>query len=57
MLSEIKAKLEEVSKYSRELAETVRSRVAAAVEAGKEAAVEKKQELEAMVEQEPQSES
>jgi gas vesicle protein len=49
MISELKQNLDELSAKSRELVDSTRERVEAAIQAGKEAAQEKKSELQAQV--------
>jgi gas vesicle protein len=49
MINELKQNLDELNQKSRELVDTAKDRVEAALQAGREAADEKRQELEAQV--------
>jgi gas vesicle protein len=54
MIAELKQNLDDLSAKSRELVDSTRARVDAAIQAGKEAAQEKKQELESQVHSTPE---
>lgn len=56
LVAEIKSKLDELGARSRELVDAAKSRLSAAVETGKQAAAEKREELSAIADQEASGE-
>jgi|GEM_PF-480387 gas vesicle protein len=57
LTADMKTRIEDLSRQTKELAEAVKTRFAAAVEAGKEAAAEKKEELSSAVAEETAGEA